>query len=557
MRAKAEAAGTDLLLVDTGDRVEGNGLYDSSDPQGQYVFNIVAEQDIDVLCSGNHELYKKSSAENEYFKSVPNFKGNYLASNIDIQDPESGEFVPLAKRYKKFETKVQGIRVMAFGFLFDFTRNWNNTIVQPVEDTVKEEWFQEAIRDKEVDLFLIAGHVAARSKEWDAIHKAIRKVNWDTPIQFFAGHYHIRDYVKYDSKSYAMASGRFMETIGFASIDGLTTKHKSELSTKIPTFTRRYIDSNLYSFQHHTNLTAEEFETEHGKNVTAQLASAREILDLDKTYGCAPKDYWMARTPASSNDSIFHLLETQVLPAAVVNSTRADNPRLIITNTGAIRFDVFKGPFTRDATFIVAPFTSGFRYIPDVDYDKAKKILTILNHGGTILQTAGNDLEVDAELLAQAETEMPPVWELRSPDQIPQSQLINADVVATQHSVHDQTPLAPAKDDSPDPKLPLTPGYTTHDDAGTTGDDTLHSPIKFYNVPNCIQASSFDAASTTTPEKVDLVYIDFVEPWIAIAGRLVGVDKSVLEKREWYLEKEVTLAKVLEEWVGENWKCES
>src|SRR2546429_7182862 len=66
MRHKADSIGADMLLIDTGDRIEGNGLYDSSNPLGKYTFDIIKEQNIDVLCSGNHELYKKSSAENEY-----------------------------------------------------------------------------------------------------------------------------------------------------------------------------------------------------------------------------------------------------------------------------------------------------------------------------------------------------------------------------------------------------------------------------------------------------------------------------------------------------------
>src|ERR1700761_2929743 len=33
LREKLEAEGKDLLIVDTGDRVEGNGLYDASEPK--------------------------------------------------------------------------------------------------------------------------------------------------------------------------------------------------------------------------------------------------------------------------------------------------------------------------------------------------------------------------------------------------------------------------------------------------------------------------------------------------------------------------------------------
>ena len=55
MREKIEAEGNDLLLVDTGDRVEGNGLYDASEPTGKYMRQLFPEQNIDILCSGNHE----------------------------------------------------------------------------------------------------------------------------------------------------------------------------------------------------------------------------------------------------------------------------------------------------------------------------------------------------------------------------------------------------------------------------------------------------------------------------------------------------------------------
>ena len=33
MRKKADEKGVDLLVIDTGDRIEGNGLYDASNPK--------------------------------------------------------------------------------------------------------------------------------------------------------------------------------------------------------------------------------------------------------------------------------------------------------------------------------------------------------------------------------------------------------------------------------------------------------------------------------------------------------------------------------------------
>ena len=549
--------------MDTGDRIEGNGLYDASDPKGRFTTNIFKQQNIDIICSGNHELYKQNSSETEYLETVPNFHGNYLASNIDIYDPKTGERVPLAQRYKKFTTKNQGIRIIAFGFLFDFTGNYNNTVVQPVEETIKEQWFQEAIRDRDVDLFIVAGHVAVRSKEYAALFKAIRASQWDTPIQFFGGHTHIRDYKKYDSKAYALESGRYMETIGFMSIDGLTTGGKkttlspqSNPASSSPKFSRRYIDNNLFSFHHHTHLNSTTFPTPHGTNVSALISSARKTLSLDSRFGCAPSDLWTNRAPYPSNSSIFTWLEEFVLPDLGHDMKLGDRSRLLIINTGAIRFDIFKGPFTRDSTFSVSPFMNGFRFIRDVPYGLAKGVLPLINRQGYLFEDA------DPELQA---------WMLAPPEQMGLRHDVIADRPSPMNTVHysngaNQFPL-----DIGHP--PLTPGYTTIDDAGDDGDDTLHSPISMYRVPNCIEALVAPRTTTTTkasangnnnnnnkedndsnndPETVDLVFLSFIQPWILLALRFLGAEYA--EADTGVFMEGVDFTTLIARWVEGHWE---
>ena len=547
MREKADTEGVDLLLIDTGDRIEGNGLYDASDPKGIYTREIFKEQAIDVICSGNHELYLQNSSDSEYLHVVPSFRGNYLASNLDIFDSKTGQRVPLAQRYKKFTTKNQGIRILAFGFLFDFTGNYNNTVVQPVAETIQEKWFQDAIRDREVDLFLVAGHVAIRSEEYMNLYRAIREVQWDTPIQFFGGHTHIRDYKRYDSKAYAVESGRYMETIGFQSISGLSTGGKQENFRKAssPTFGRRYIDNNLYSFHHHTNLNATTFPTPHGRNVSAMISSARKSLNLDNQFGCAPTDLWTNRAPYPSNKSIFSWLEQQVLPGSILDTIRGEKPRIVVANTGALRFDIFEGPFTIDTTFTVSPFAGGLRYIQDVPFDIADRLLKVLNNEGEILEQAAPGLR--SSMLAP-----------------PEQMAIQNDIIASTSDIY----LADNSYQHPltNQKQSLTPGYTTKDDAGTDGDDTIHSPLSFYRVPNCIEArlsfpSTIPSPSPSSkptlsdpenPETVDLVYLEFIQPWILFAAKFLGGEYEIGDTRP-YMEGEGFTA-ILARWVKENWK---
>lgn len=529
MRRKADEQGVDLLVVDTGDRVEGNGLYDASRPKGQYTYDIFKEQHVDIICTGNHELYLDDTATREWNQTVLNYKDNYLASNLDYIEPKTGEAVPMAPRYKKFQTKNQKLNVVAFGFLFDFTGNANNTIVQPVSKTVKEEWFQNAIREKP-DVFVVIGHIGLRMDEIKQIYNEIRKQNWFTPLAFFAGHAHVRDAVSLDAKSFGIASGRYFETIGWMSIDGIAKKAE-DIETTAVSFNRRYIDNNLLGLYHHTGLNESTFPTEHGRNVSKAIAKARTAMDLDQKFGCAPQDYWMARTKYPSNDSVFTLLDRQVLPDIIANESRKDIPRLAIINTGAIRFDIFKGPFTLDTTYIVSPFQSKMAYIPEVPYSAAKKVLPMLNSAGQILDQPA----FDARMMGPPEQ-----WH------------ISEDIIyPTRPSVRpllqsdDQRPLGETRDE-PD----LVRGYTTKDDIGSDGDDAVHAPINFHTQPNCIQAE-IGMPAEGEPEAVDLVFTDFIAPWVIMALKFSGGDYNQTSVQLW---DEAAFTDMVAGWIKRNWK---
>lgn len=542
IREKVESQGQDLLVIDTGDRVEGNGLYDSSEPKGVYLSEILRHQHIDVVTSGNHELYKQNTSEAELLTTVPNFRGKYLASNIDIIHPGTGELVPLAPRYKKFTTKHQGIRIVAFGFLFDFTGNYNNTVVQPVEQTIKEDWFQEAIRDREVDLFLVAGHVPAHSPEYRAIFKEIRNIRWDTPIQFFGGHQHVRDYARYDSKAVALASGRFMETIGFMSITGLSTTERPNAVSR-PVFKRRYIDNNLFSFYHHTGLNEDSFHTERGRNVSRLITEARNALHLDQVHGCAPQSFWMSRVPYPNKDSIYTWLQTEVLVDALKDGPRGEVPSAAIVNTGAIRFDIFRGQFTQDTLFTISPFTNGFRYVKDVPYEKVQLMMEVLNKQPKVLHMLRDESAASLDPLA------PPETLAYTEDVVVDDENTLGPWSASQMAGSQQAPLSAER-----PADKIVPGYTTEDDAGIDGDDTIRSPIPFYRVPNCIQAL-LSANASNVPETVDLVYIEFVQPYLALAAKFANLDVDFVEQSVEYMPG-TTLSDLILDWVKRNWKCE-
>lgn len=536
MRKKADEQGVDLLVIDTGDRVEGNGLYDASSPKGEYTYDIFKEQNIDIICTGNHELYQADTADREWSRTVPNFKDKYLASNLDYVDPKTGEVKPMAQRYRKFQTKNQKLTVVAFGFLFDFTGNANNTVVQTVAKTIKEEWFQNAIREKP-DIFVVIGHIGLRMDEIKQIFTEIRKQNWFTPIAIFAGHAHVRDAISLDAKAFGIASGRYFETIGWMSVDGITKKSgdapMDDAQTSAISFNRRYIDNNLLGLYYHSGLNETSFPTEHGRNVSKQITQARKELELDRKFGCAPKTYWMARTPYPSEDSIFSLLDQRVLPDVIVNESRKDIPRLAIINTGAIRFDIFKGPFTLDTTYIVSPFMSKMVFFPEVPYAVAKKVLKILNSATKILDHPGFDMKMMGP---------PEQWQLTEDIVYPTLPPIGP------HLATDSQKPVGGFEGEPD----LIGGYTTKDDIGTDGDDAVHSPINFYLQPNCIQ-SEIGFPEKGEPENVDLVFTDFVTPWVILALKFSGGDYNKTDIQLYHVD---SFTDMFAKWIKKNWEHE-
>jgi hypothetical protein len=487
---------------------------------------------------------------------VPAYRDSYLASNLDIIDPERGTTGPLAQRFKKFETKNQKLRVLAFGFLFDFNGNDNNTIVQPVEETVKERWFHDALSDRDVDLIVVIGHVGIRMNEFKVVYKAIRDAQWDTPLAFFGGHVHVRDFATYDKNAAAIASGRYLETVGSLSIDGINKKETpaappalmASASKAQVKFARRYIDNNLVSYHHHSGTNKTNFDTPAGRNVTRHIAKARRALRLDRRLGCAPETLYVNRAPYPSNASLFSWLADRVLPAELARAPRAakeGRKALAVTNTGAVRFDVFKGPFTTDTGLIVSPFTSGFKFVADVPARVALRVLALLNSKGPMMDGSG--------------TEALPGCMMEPPEQMAPGGLgerlrpARPMAFAGARVAGWQAPMMGGAGDEK-----LRPGYTTVDDYGEDGDDTEHERIEFFNVPNCVQAPigfAIPDAGDLIPEDevVDLVYNEFVEPWILLALEYLGL-KVEANATAVYIEGE-TLTTVMSNWVRKNWKC--
>ncbi|KAL3421794.1 calcineurin-like phosphoesterase [Phlyctema vagabunda] len=544
MKQKAGNLGVDLLLIDTGDLHDGNGLSDAIIPDGTLSNPIFEEVAYDVLTIGNHELYLTDIAYDTYANFSKVWGDKYVTSNVQIINPATGQYEYIGSKFRYFTTP-HGLRIMTFGVLFDFTGNSNVSKIIKAADMIQQQWFIDAIHySQPVDLFLLIGHNPVRRTDYSStfglLHDTIRAANPHTPIQAFGGHSHIRDFTVYDEASTGIESGRYCETLGWVSMSGInSTSFKGNVyprgvsnpsrkavntSTNGLVYSRRYLDWNRLTFEYHaTQSQASTFDYHSGLRVTDDITDIRTKLKLSSLYGCAPETYCESCQPFGAEGNIFSLV-AKALGATVINKTRSDIARFIIVNTGSIRFDLVQGPFTYDDSFIVSPFNDAFEFIPSVPYSIAKNLINAMN--GAVLNDKRN---------AFGSMPLPSNHDSCIDPTIGNIAARATEDFKTRGISRRQTVV--------------TPGYVTKDDWGSDGDDTPHSAIPSYTQPNYAQGNGSFPDDGTEPDVVDVVFLDyFASTVVAQLNKLAGATPYSITDVSYYLDPSFTTQSYLPEY---------
>ncbi|KAJ3213136.1 hypothetical protein HDU67_003353 [Dinochytrium kinnereticum] len=483
MKRKAEAMDVEMFVVDSGDIHDGSALADNVGDlvNGVYSTPMIQKTDYDVLALGNHELYVENVARDMHDRFGPAWGGKYLTSNtyiartseLDAAGKPTSEFIPISDKFRYFEG-TKGTKVLSFGWMFNFTNGITKFArVKPIVQEVREPWFAETLNKyKDADFILMAGHATIRdatglfpsppNSEWMAAVTAIRAILPDTPIVIFGGHRHSRDYITFGPNTYAIASGRYMETVGFLSL------------SKTGTVSRRYLNANVPTFNYHLGRPLDFALGQNnklGREINELIEIAKVKTNYSVVYGCAPQDYFLNRVPPTDPKSIFSFLGKE-LSSVIGGKSKAVNPPYVIVNGGGQRYDVFAGEFTVADAFNVLPFRNVFRSIKNVPYSVVKVIKATLD-----------------------------------PIRPPRRRNLPS---------NDPVHFVPRADE---PTCPYKLGLVTKDN-GTAidiGDDTLACPFPSYPYPNYVYSPSTLPADAQEDALWDLVFYDFIEKTIIIA----------------------------------------
>ncbi|XBW37020.1 hypothetical protein QEN19_002600 [Hanseniaspora menglaensis] len=468
--------GKDLIVIDTGDKIDGNGLGDATFPKGLMsydVFNMNIDQ-MDLLTLGNHELYTPSSSSIEYYTAA---KGNekYVSSNVEFFDKSLNEWVSFGSKYRYFET-ANNKKVLALSFLFDFNRFNELTKVTSIEEELKKEWVLKDLltkfNDDNIDLLIVFGHLPiqhGQNQELLYLHDFLRKHFKTSIIQYFGGHSHIRDFISIDNNSTAMQSGRFCETLGFVSLN----------VDKKPNFFRKYLDFNKQSFDFHlNNINANPIDWSNKNGISKKIDNIYQILQLEEVKGFIPNTYYTNNKPLTSKFNLYNFLVNTILPKLEKPVGRETIKRMITINTGLIRFDLLEGNFTKNTKYQLSPYDNKWKVI-SIPYRFAKQIEAFLNSQTQILSLAVVQPKLKMHVYAESNEQ-----------------------------TNFETKVSCENTKSINEKYNLPLGPVTCDDFGCDGEDTLHKPLNFFRMPNVVQYSDNVIGET---EEVDFVYLDFFE----------------------------------------------
>lgn len=111
-------------------------------------------------------------------------------------------------------------------------------------------------------------------------------------------------------------------------------------------YARRYLDWNRRTFAFHALKSQDRIlDFPIGNKITDEIFGSREALNLTEVFGCVPQTYCIGCKPPGDKENLYTLL-LAALKQIIINEMRADIPRIILTNTRSVRYDLVKGPFT-------------------------------------------------------------------------------------------------------------------------------------------------------------------------------------------------------------------
>jgi len=380
LRELAAKQKKDVFFFDNGDINDGTALSGLASDHVEYLAPLMQAVPYDALNLGNHELYSRSHGllpgnvtdcpveglrDSGYIKS---WGPRYVTSNVAWANTGHA----IGQRFHVVKGRF-GTTLLVFGFLYNMEDACPAVVVHNVSEVVQEQWFEEALKSTDMDAVVVLAHMHFEDPLIDLIQAAIRRIRGPRmPVQFLAGHSHLRGWRRLDHAATVFEAGCKLDTVGFTSFSptaGWTTPEGL-------VFNYMNLDGNTAEIAKATNVAEQDLLTPRGTDVLNKIVAQAKAIGADKVAGCATRRYNVS-APLGRADSLYAFYMNTVVPGTLFAGS--DRPMMALSGSGTLIYDIYPGPLTVDDAYKASPFGNFWLVIQGVQGAHIVEALARLN----------------------------------------------------------------------------------------------------------------------------------------------------------------------------------
>jgi len=383
IKAHCDQSSKDLWLFNNGDILHGTGL--AMDGNATNLLPIVNALPWDAMTMGRQEATYSDVLRDVNETILP--QHNYITSNVLWTETKQ----PYGQRYGLLRGTNSTLLVL--GFLYDGVRSSETIQVLPIEQVVREKWFQDVLRptaeENQYDAIVVMAHMDIDSPLIHVLHQEIRLlVDPQMPIQFLAGRSHKRAFansIQKDHYVHKLEAGGLFDTIGWVSMPKFETAKQFQPrgggAKKLETvFVQEFLNTSQAVLHSILGLgDDEELRTEEGSSLSEHIHATRESLGLNQIVACPGHDY-LRNVSIHQSNSLWKLWRDHVVRTEIFEK---DEDRVMFVSKSTFRYDL-KGSGKHDAMTLddvvaIAPYMEKVVYVGDVDDWMVRRMNTSLN----------------------------------------------------------------------------------------------------------------------------------------------------------------------------------
>ncbi|TNJ26268.1 5' nucleotidase family protein [Giardia muris] len=375
----ASIPGHSVLFADVGDLTEGTGLSDATPIRGQHIYEAASKVGFDLLTVGNHDLGHEETVRYIHENAQTLFGDRYVSTNSYLDKD-----TPLSKYRYKYMKAANGLRLLAFGFLYK--SSYDSAYATSPKAEIQSELVQDVLKKYagETDILLILSHIGTTDTNHKDIVAEFRKfydgIGYTIPIIILSAHSHQlhNEYCSFDStkQCYIVEAGcylRYIQDVSYAfdpieyEYDGAkrTGYQFAKISVSQPN------DNQLTKLVSRLNMTGlatdgSNFLTSRGEELQEVVDGLVDDLGLNAVIGYSNYNY-SKKEDLTHPTSFFHLWLNGAIPSEVYNAARMrECVQVSILGSSSVRDSLYAGHVVLDDVYNIMPFSNEMMYIPNL-----------------------------------------------------------------------------------------------------------------------------------------------------------------------------------------------